>query len=444
MNAERLRPPRARSRRSPRFEKGGRAGSLAIIVGGALLGWALPNLEAHLPSTGLGFDASTAQSALGAIAAAMITLAGFILTAVTLVIQTIQAMSPRLVGALHYFGRFLTVFALLVGTALYALVALSQVGSDEAPRLAVTFAVAAVLFDTIVVLGILASLRSVVTGGGLSRSVGDRLHHVIDAVYPTTWEQPPPPSRADAETDAVGAQRVEVRFGGRPGTVRSLDEEELVRLAAHTGSRIDMAVAVGDFVGTLARVAYIVAPPGAAVSPETVAAVADSVVCGPTRTFEQDPAYGLRLLADIAIRALSPAVNDPTTAVQALDQVEDALLKLSGRALGTFGLVDDAEVVRVRCPAPSWSDLVALGLDEILLYGAANPQVARRIRALLQRTAAHAPPDRRPPLLARIALLDRLVRQAAPDEHFEVVSEVADAQGLGGPTHGESAPPVGI
>ncbi|MGW0665007.1 DUF2254 family protein [Streptodolium elevatio] len=437
MDVERVRPPRARSRGSAQFEKGGRPGSLAIILGGAVLGWVLPNLEAHLPSTGLGFDVSTAQAALGAIAAAMITLAGFVLTAVTLVIQTIQAMSPRLVGALHYFGRFLTVFALLVGTALYALVALSQVGSDETPRLAVTFAVALVLFDAIVVLGMLASLRSVVTGGGLSRAVGDRLHHVVDAVYPTPRE---PAALPRSDSRAVDRPPVDVHFRGRPGTVRSLDEKELVRLAAHAGCTIEMTVTVGDFVGTEARVARILVPRGGDVPQDLPSLVSGAVRCGPTRTFEQDPAYGVRLLADIAIRALSPAVNDPTTAVQALDQIEDALLKLSGRALGTFGLVDDAGAIRVRCPAPSWRDLVALGLDEILLYGAANPQVARRVRALAERTAAHAPEVRRPPLLERLVVLDRLTRRAAPDPHFQALAGVADPQGLGGPTGGGVLP----
>ncbi|MCF2533219.1 DUF2254 family protein [Yinghuangia soli] len=430
MNVERIRSPRGRSRPA-RFEKGGRIGSLAIIVGGGFLGWALPNLEPHLPSGGLGFSASTAQAALAAIAAAMITLAGFVLTAVTLVIQTIQAMSPRLVGALHYFGRFLTVFALLVGTALYALVALSHVDSDETPRLAVTFAVALVLFDTIVVLNMLAALRSVVTGGGLSRAVGERLHHVVEDVYPAAYGESGPVD-PDPGPAADGLRRTDVRFSGRPGTVSSFDERELVAWAARTGCRIEMTVAVGDFVGGSARIAQIAAPPGTDVR-EPAAAVSAALGVGPTRTFEQDPAYGLRLLADIAIRALSPAVNDPTTAVQALDQIEDALLKLSGRALGTFGLVDDEGGIRVRCPAPSWSDLVSLALDEILLYGAGNPQIARRLRALIARVDFHAPQERHEPLLERLALLDRMVPHAAPDPHYRTLSAAADLQGLGGP-----------
>ncbi|WP_436778155.1 DUF2254 family protein [Yinghuangia sp. YIM S09857] len=437
----RVRPPRGRTRPTTRLGTRGRLGPLAVIAAGAVLGWVLPHVESHLPQAGLGYSAGTAQAALGAIAAAMVTLAGFVLTAVTLVIQTIQAMSPRLVGALHYFARFLTVFALLVGTALYALVALSQVDSDRTPRLAVTFAVVLVLFDTVVVLGMLAALRSVVTGGGLARSVGDRLHHVVDSVYPTGHNYPPPPTEPH---DRHAGRRVPVHYTGRPGTMRSLDEPALVSLAARTGTIIEMTVTTGDYVGTQARIAAILAPPGADIAQDTADLVSRHLLCGPTRTFEQDPAYGMRLLADIAIRALSPAVNDPTTAVQALDQIEDILLKLSTRALGTFGLTDDTDSVRVRCQAPDWPDLVALALDEILLYGATNPQVVRRTRALIERTSAHAPEDRRPPLLNRLAVLDRLTAHTAKDPHFQALAAAADPQGLGGPAWHEVPPRGGL
>ncbi|MGW5003601.1 DUF2254 family protein [Streptomyces hydrogenans] len=431
MTVERVREPRGRTRHSSSFETRGRLLSLAIIAGGTVLGWAVPHLERYLPSGGLGYDASTAQAALGAIAAAMITLAGFVLTAVTLVIQTVQSMSPRLAGALRYFSRFLAIFALLVATALYALVALSQIDPDATPRLAVTIAVALVLLDSVVVLNMLASLRKVVTGGGLSRSVGERLNSVIQAVYPS--------ARGEADTSTGlpdgASKRSDVHYAGRPGTVRHLDERRLVRLAGSAGISIEMTVAVGDFVGARTRVARIVATHRQPPDPALVARIASCVSCGPTRTFEQDPAYGIRLLADIAVRALSPAVNDPTTAVQALDQIEESLLTLSARALGGFGLVDDEGVVRVQCPGPSWEDLIALATDEILLYGAANPQVARRTRALLLRVSAHADEDRRGPVHARLALLDRLIQRSAPDPYFRDLSLTPDPQGLGGPSH---------
>jgi len=79
---------------------------------------------------------------------------------------------------------------------------------------------------------------------------------------------------------------------------------------------------------------------------------------GEERTFEHDPAYAIRLLVDIAIRALSPAVNDPTTAVQALDQIEDLLIRLSRRHLEDRAFRDVDGAVRLLVPSPAWADLL--------------------------------------------------------------------------------------
>ena len=84
-----------------------------------------------------------------------------------------------------------------------------------------------------------------------------------------------------------------------------------------------------------------------------------------SRTFEQDPQYAIRLLVDIAIRALSPAINDPTTAVQALDQIEDLLRRLGGRQLDRGQAFDTLGMLRLTFPVPTWEDYLALSFDEI-------------------------------------------------------------------------------
>ncbi|MFI1096927.1 DUF2254 domain-containing protein [Streptomyces sp. NPDC020917] len=418
------------------------ATALLLVAGGAVLGWGLPRVERHLPKVGLSFDASTAQATLAAIAGSMITLAGFVVTAITLVIQTVQAMSPRLVAALGHFSRYLVLFGMLVGTALYALVTLSQVGGDRVPRISVTLAVLLVLFDAVAVLYLLSSLRNAVTGGGLSRAVGERLRTVIDQTYPAAAATPPSgpapagPFAADLPPRTDGAA---VLHPGRPGVVYRVDEPRLTRLAARQDVRVRLVRAVGDFVATGAVVARVEAPSGAA-DPRLLRKVARCMRFGPSRTVEQDCAYGFRLLADIAVRALSPAVNDPTTAVQAMDQIEDGLIRLAGRPLGPAWLVDADGRPRVSFPAPRWSDLVSLALDEILLYGTSNPQVVRRLRALLARVLAAAPPRRRPPVAERAAALDRLTAAAFPDVLLHDVASRPDAQGLGGSSAGEAGP----
>ena len=109
----------------------------------------------------------------------------------------------------------------------------------------------------------------------------------------------------------------------------------------------------------------------------------NGIELGKERTFEQDPKYAIRLLVDIAIRALSPAINDPTTAVQALDQIEDLLLRLGQRHLEIGDFRDRDGKLRLVVSFPTWDDLLRLAFDEICFYGATSVQVMRRMNALI-------------------------------------------------------------
>src|SRR6185312_16488733 len=152
---------------------------------------------------------------------------------------------------------------------------------------------------------------------------------------------------------------------GPPLAVKRVESARLVAMAADAGAVIAVLVAVGD---TVAGSTPLVRVSGAR-APIDEGALRSAVVLGVERTFEQDPKYAIRLLVDIAIRALSPAVNDPTTAVQALDQIEDLLLQLGRRRLD-IGVVRDAYgVVRIVIPYPTWDDFVILAFDEIRFYG---------------------------------------------------------------------------
>ncbi|MER5931337.1 DUF2254 family protein [Streptomyces sp. NPDC002054] len=401
--------------------------ALTAVVAGAVLGWALPRWERHLPVDGLDFDAGTAQATLAAIAASMITLAGFVVTAITLVVQTIQSLSPRLVGALGHFGQYLLVFGLLVGTALYALVALSGIDSDEpTPRLTVTFAIVLVLAATTAVVFLLSALQTAVTPAGLSRAVADGLREAVDAVYPPGDPEPD----GDQEARHHGP-RTAVRHLGTPGVIRSVDEKGLTRLAAAHDLRIELCAVVGDFV-SYGQTLALFTPPHKP-QPKLDRQIAGCLHLGTVRTMEQDPPFGLRLLADIGIRSLSPAVNDPTTAVQILDQITDALTRISGRPLGPALLTDPDGVPRVLCSAPHWTDLLTLGLDEIILYGSAHPQVVRRLHAALDTLEATAPPVRAAAVAGHRRALERLAAAHFEDPLLRTLTATPDPQGLGGP-----------
>lgn len=409
--------------------------AVAIMATAVGLGLGLPHWEDSLPDVSLGYDPTTAATTLAAIAGGMITLSGFVITSVTLVIQTVQNMSPRLIGVIAHFHRSLAVVGLVTGTAVYALVVLAQIRPDETPRMSVTLAVVLVVVDTVVLLQSLTGLRHLVTGGGLARAVGELNAVAIDAAFPRNGAAAAPGTAAGWAT----AQGVAFVHRGRPGVVQRVDERRLVGIAADWGVRVSLDIAPGDHVSAgsvLGRVHGPTEQPEPRRTGPLHRRLSACVRVDRFRSIVQDPAYGLRLLADIAIRALSPAVNDPTTAVQALDQIEEALARLVTRPLGMTLVTDDSGTPRLRRPAPGWPDLVSLALDEILHYGATSLQVLRRLRALLDAVAEVAPDHRRAHLAERIALVDRLAR-AFGDPLLKGVAEGADRQGLGG----AAAPP---
>jgi uncharacterized membrane protein len=164
-----------------------------------------------------------------------------------------------------------------------------------------------------------------------------------------------------------------------------------------------------------------------------VAELRRGVIIAEERTITQDPAFAIRAVVDIALRALSPAVNDPTTAVQGLDGVEVLLLDLSGRLLERGQITDEHGALRLVYPNPGWVDLLDLSLTEIRHYGADTPQIARRMRALLLGLLEHAPDARRAALEDHLARLDRAVAAAYPDPEERAHAGTADHIGIGGP-----------
>ena len=135
---------------------------------------------------------------------------------------------------------------------------------------------------------------------------------------------------------------------------------------------------------------------------------------------------------DIAIRALSPAINDPTTAVQAIDQIEDLLRRLGSRQLDAGYARDDSATIRVIFPVPTWEDYLALSFDEIRQFGASSVQVVRRLRsALVGLGDTISAEERRSSILQSLEHLNRGVRRSTFDDQDQAVALWEDRQGLG-------------
>jgi uncharacterized membrane protein len=157
-----------------------------------------------------------------------------------------------------------------------------------------------------------------------------------------------------------------------------------------------------------------------------------SIAFGPERTIEQDSTFAFRVIVDIAIRALSKAINDPTTAVLAIDQLQRLLRTVGGRHLHDEQIMDGTGRLRVIFPTPNWDDFVQLAFREIRLYGAENFQVARRLRAMVNNLVEILPESRCPALRVELDLLDRTLEKLYTFDEDLAVARVPDTQGLGG------------
>jgi uncharacterized membrane protein len=156
------------------------------------------------------------------------------------------------------------------------------------------------------------------------------------------------------------------------------------------------------------------------------------VALGAERTIEQDASFAFRIIVDIGIKALSKAINDPTTAVLALDQLQRLLRAVGLRHLRGEEIRDETGQVRVIFSTPNWEDFVQLACREIRHYGAENFQVARRMRAMIENLLQTLPGYRHPVLREELDLLDSTLPALYPLPQDLALARVPDTQGLGG------------
>jgi uncharacterized membrane protein len=158
----------------------------------------------------------------------------------------------------------------------------------------------------------------------------------------------------------------------------------------------------------------------------------NSVAIGQERTLEQDPTYAFRIIVDIASKALSPAINDPTTAVLAIDQIHHLLRTVGSRNLGDGREADSRGELRLVYRTPNWEDFVLLAVTEIRHYGRDSIQIMRRLRAMLDNLIETLPEKRAPMLRLELSLLEASAKRIFLDLYDQELAETGDLQGIGG------------
>jgi uncharacterized membrane protein len=214
----------------------------------------------------------------------------------------------------------------------------------------------------------------------------------------------------------------------RSGVVSHIDHGALVDVARRAGCTLEMVVALGEFVPAGAPLFRVDGDVGALEHND----VREAVVVSLERTLEQDVAYGLRLLVDIAERSLSESpFVDPTTAVQAVDRLYDCLRQLATREFPDGAHRDAEGQLRLLVPTMDWDAYVHLAFDEIRIAGAGSPQVSRRLHAALGDLKEVVTADRVPVLQDQLDLLTGLTNDVMTDERDASMASQSDSQGIG-------------
>lgn len=369
----------------------------------------------------LGFTggADGARAVLATIATAMITLTGLVFSILIVALQLASAQfSPRVMRTFLRDRSSKIALAAFVATFSFALTVLRATRADEVPGISVSIAIVLVFTSIGIFIHYINHTAQAIRAASIIEAVASETRASIDRLYPR--ESPPPPPRPD-----LGAAAVTIVNKRGPGVLTGFDADQIVAAAATAGAIVVLRVGVGDFVPAGAPLLDLHGCDAGACD------VAGHLSFARERTMRQDAAFGVRQLVDLAAKALSPGINDPTTAVQAIDQLHDILRRLAARPIAPGRVADANADVRLLYPAMAWEGFVSLAVDEIRLYGAGSLQVLRRLRGMLDDLLEIAGEERRPPLREQLRLLAAAAGRGFDDQRDRRMAGLADAQGLG-------------
>ena len=398
---------------------------------GGLLGFVLADLGMVTDASARwDYSAGTAESVLAAVVAASVGLVGFVVTVSVLIVQMATGtFSARYMRIFYRDWAFKAVLGVLIGTFTFSYTLMRHVEADDVPNVGVTLA------GTFLGLGILLfvifldraihRLRPVAVAALVARAGRRALREVLQEA-----------ARSDAPAVVPGpyspqGEPVRVVRMVRGGAIQAIDFRGLGKWAHANECLVVLRHPVGTFVSAGATLIELY---GRDPGPDADDRLRSMVALGVERTIEQDPAFAVRIMVDIAIRALSPAVNDPTTAVQVLNHLEDLL-----RLVGQTDLSDESTPLEgmdtgLVVPIRRWGDYLTLSVTEIREYGGTSIQVVRRLRAMLDELSEAVLPERREAVLSEIERLDEAVAATWGTTVDVDLAGRPDRQGIGGPS----------
>lgn len=386
----------------------------AILAGAGLLALAMLRLDRALgpahPVMDWAFDAGpeAARTVLATIAGSMVTVAGVVFS-IAIVVLTLAASqySPRVIRNFMRDRLSQVVLGVFAGVYVYCLLVLGAVDGDGdgggwVPRLATSVGMASAVAAIVMLVLYIHHIARAIQAVHILAAAANETMQAITTLFPEGLGEEPPPGARPPVTDAAPATLVRAR---RSGYLQRVDVERLLRLAEHAGAVVQLHCQVGDFVAegdVLAAVHGVEAAP-------PIRPLQRAFAIGRFQTVEQDPGYGLREIVDVALRALSPAMNDETSASEAIDYIGAVLARLAARPQPACQRYRHG-ACRVVVRAPTFEWLLGLGFGQIVRLGTASPDILQRVLHALQEVATRAcDPGRR---AAVAAMAERVARSA--------------------------------
>lgn len=399
--------------------------ALGMVIGMVLV-WTLHWIESVLGWTST-VHPDSARTVLSTLASSIFTLVVFVSSAILVILQMASSqLSPRIIGVILRSTVTKLSIAAFVFTFAVTLASLARI-DDSVPLLSPQLANISCIGSLVLFLYMIDHLGKALRPSGVLRSIARLGKETVSTVYPRMFADSSIPVAARKKEVLSEDVSNRVIASSRDGVLLAFDRVGLIELANAARCSIELVPQLGDFVAE--------GSPLFRLSPQSnmvdASRLRQMVFLGQERAIEHDPTYAFRILVDIAAKALSPGINDPTTAVLAIDQIQHILEAVGVRHLHEGELEDESSDHYLLYRTPNWEDFVQLAVTEIRLFGGDSIQVVRRLRAMLDYLIRTLPKRRSTALKQELSLLDKKAHSSFSEPEDRAMAEVSDMQGVG-------------
>jgi uncharacterized membrane protein len=346
-----------------------------------------------------------ARSILSTIAASMMTVAGvtFSITIVVLNLASSQ-FGPRLLRNFMQDRSIQFVLGTFVSSFIYCLIVLRSVQIIEAnvfvPNFSVTFAVILALLNVGVLIFFIHHIAISIQADEVIAETSNELSSNIERIFKNEWDQSSRENKSrvsdrQQDNNAYNKYNYTHYITARSnGYLQAVDRQKLLEIAKDNDYLIQLFVKPGQFVVADGRLAIISSIDIFDV--DLTDSINNAFIFGSLRTPEQDIEFSIHQLVEVAVRSLSPGINDPYTAIACIDQLGSALCNLAKRNFPSSYCYDDKDQLRLKLKPMTYSGILNASFDQIRQYGRASVAVTIRLLEILTLIAEQTrQPDQR-------------------------------------------------